>query len=200
MGKGKSIAKEFGEAWSAVFSKTNNEVIKFSDDFTTALSKNIGYINSYKNAVDGGMSETEAMAKYLASASTEAKEYAASTNVAEISTEQFARIQKSAEIATAAQTKSLTNIRAIINTYNSGADKLGLTTEEFNKSVKESNGNLGTYLSSLNGAKASMGGYIKSLVSAKLSTRLHKRTAKASTGGKHLPRFCFTKKHRAFSA
>lgn len=170
LGQGKSVAKEFGEAWSAVFSKTNNEAIKFSEDFTTALNKNIGYINDYKNAVDGGMSETEAMAKHLASASTEAKEYAASTNVAEISTEQFARSQKSAEIATAAQTKSLTNIRTIINTYNAGADKLGLTTDEFNKSVKESNGSLGTYLSSLNGAKASMGGYIKSLVSAKLST------------------------------
>lgn len=170
LGQGKSIVKEFGEAWSAVFSKTNNEAIKFSEDFTTALNKNIGYINDYKNAVDGGMSETEAMAKHLASASTEAKEYAASTNVAEISTEQFARSQKSAEIATAAQTKSLTNIRTIINTYNAGADKLGLTTDEFNKSVKESNGSLGTYLSSLNGAKASMSGYIKSLVSAKLST------------------------------
>ena len=170
LGQGKSVAKEFGEAWSAVFSKTNNEAIKFSEDFTTALNKNIGYINDYKNAVDGGMSETEAMAKHLASASTEAKEYAASTNVAEISTEQFARSQKSAEIATAAQTKSLTNIRTIINTYNAGADKLGLTTDEFNKSVKESNGSLGTYLSSLNGAKASMSGYIKSLVSAKLST------------------------------
>lgn len=170
LGQGKSVAKEFCEAWSAVFSKTNNEAIKFSEDFTTALNKNIGYINDYKNAVDGGMSETEARAKHLASAATEAKKYAASTNVAEISTEQFARSQKSAEIATAAQTKSLTNIRTIINTYNAGADKLGLTTDEFNKSVKESNGSLGTYLSSLNGAKASMSGYIKSLVSAKLST------------------------------
>lgn len=146
LGQGKSIVKKFGEAWSAVFSKTNNEAIKFSDDFTSALNKNIGYINSYKNAIDGGMSEAEAMAKYLASASIEAKEYAASTNVAEISTEQFARSQKSAEIATAAQAKSLTNIRTIINTYNAGADKLGLTTDEFNKSVKKSNGNLGAYL------------------------------------------------------
>lgn len=170
LGQGKSVAKEFGEAWSAVFDKTNNKVIEFGDKFTKALDTNKGYIQSYKDAVDGGMSTTEAMAKHLASASTEAKEYAASTNVAEISTEQFARSQKSAEIATAAQTKSLTNIRTIINTYNAGADKLGLTTDEFNKSVKESNGNLGAYLSSLNGAKASMSGYIKSLVSAKLST------------------------------
>lgn len=170
LGQGKSIVKEFGEAWSAVFSKTNNEAIEFSDDFTSALNKNIGYINSYKDAIDRGMSKTEAIAKYLASASTEAKEYADSTNIAEINTDKFARSQKSAEIATIAQTKSLTNIRTIINTYNAGADKLGLTTDEFNKSVKESNGNLGAYLSSLNGAKASMSGYIKSLVSAKLST------------------------------
>lgn len=170
LGQGKSIAKEFGEAWSAVFSKTNNDAIKFSDDFTSALNKNIGYINSYKNAVDGGMSKTEAISKHLASASTEAKEYADSTNIAEINTDKFARSQKSAEIATIAQTKSLTNIRTIINTYNEGADKLGLTTDEFNNSVKKSNGSLGTYLSSLNGAKAAMGGYIKSLVSAKLST------------------------------
>ncbi len=170
LGQGKSIAKEFGEAWTAVFSKTNNEAIKFGDDFTNALNKNIGYINNYKNAVDGGMSKTEAMAKYLASASTEAKEYADSTNIAEIDTEKFAKSQKSAEIATIAQTKSLTNIRSIINTYNSGVDTLGLTTDEFNKSVKESNGSLGTYLSSLNGAKASMVGYIGSLVSAKFKT------------------------------
>lgn len=169
LGQGKSVIGEIGEALSAVVGK-NNAPIKFSDDFTNSLNNNIAYIKNYKDALDSGMSKTEAIATYLASASAEAKEYAYATNVAEISTENFARSQRAAEIATIAQTKSLTNVRSIIDTYNDGADKLGLTIDEFNNSVKESNSSLGTYLSSLNGTKATMGGYIKSLISAKLGT------------------------------
>lgn len=84
------------------------------------------------------MTTTEALAQYMASASSAARNYAKSTNVSEIAVEKFATIQRSAEVATMAQSKSLSNVRAIINTYNAGADKLNLTTTEFTQSVKES--------------------------------------------------------------
>lgn len=168
MGQWREIPKLIGNKLSA--SSKNDGNITYSNDFSKSLDKDIESLNNYKTALNGGMTQTDAFTRYLAGASAGAKEYANATNAAEISATAFATKQRSAEIATIAQGRSLTNTRAIINTYNSGTEKLGLTTDEFTESVKTGNNGLGNYLSSLNGAEASMGGYIKSLVGAKIST------------------------------
>ena len=169
-GQNASIVSQFKDSLSALFSKNYSGAVEFGNDFSKTLSKDIAYIQSYKDALDAGVSQTEAFSLYLASASIGAREYADSTNAAEISTTSFVKSQKSAEVSTIAQSKSLSNIRSIINSYNEGTDKLGLTTKEFTESVKKGNSGLGDYLVSLNGAEAKMGGYIRSLIAAKVST------------------------------
>lgn len=114
-------------------------------------------------------------------ASVEAQNFANSLNVVKVAkkelgakikttTDQYAYNQKMVELSSIAQNKSLGNVKAILNEYNSEMTKTGLSQEDFIKSVSQSNPVLGKYLSNVETGKAKMSGYVGSLIAGKAAT------------------------------
>ena len=61
-------------------------------------------------------------------------------------------------------------VSSAISQYNTLSSQGVVEQKTFPTAVSTTNGKLGTYLSGLNGAKASMGGYVKSLITAKAAS------------------------------
>lgn len=113
----------------------------------------------------------------MASASVAAQNFATKMQESGLSVNDFIKAQKYSAVSFAAQDKSLTNVRSLLDEYNLGltttgniCKNTGLAQQDFAKAVGESNKVAGNYLGNLNGSKASMHGYIGSLISAKVAT------------------------------
>lgn len=113
----------------------------------------------------------------MTSASVAAQNFATKMQESGLSVNDFIKAQKYSAVSFAAQDKSLTNVRSLLDEYNSGlattgniCKNTGLAQQDFAKAVGESNRVAGNYLGNLNGGKATMSGYVGSLVSAKLAT------------------------------
>lgn len=154
--------------FSGVFSKTSK--IKYDDGFEQQIKRDKNALNEYQQKINNGVTNTKKLQKALAGASAEARVFAETGLRAGQSVESFVVNQKQAQIATAAQHKSLGNVRALINTYNSSLGELKLKPEQFAQGVAQSNSVLGEYLSKTEAGKATMRGYIRSLVGAKAAT------------------------------
>ena len=165
---GMRITSIFQNAFSAIRMTESADI--FGSTFTAGLQSDITAIESYKAAVMGGMSETEALRTCMAGASQAAINYATSMNASKLSSTEFATSQKMAQVAVMAQGKSLTTAKSLILEYNSNCAKTGLSQGNFIKAVSQSNAGLGKYLSSLNGAKGSLAGYVTSLIGAKAAS------------------------------
>ena len=74
------------------------------------------------------------------------------------------------KIQLAANDKSFKNVKNIIETYNSDLGNLDVSQEQFIDSVRQGNGNLGQYLSTVGSGQATFRGYIGHLAKAKAAT------------------------------
>lgn len=164
--------RDIGNIFSDVFSKTSKEKYDYDDSFKQRIQQDTNALDGYQQKINNGVTNTKKLQKALAGASAEARVFAETGLRAGQSVESFVVNQKQAQIATAAQNKSLGNVRALINTYNSDSLKteLGLEHQQFAEGVTQSNLVLGEYLSKTEAGKATMGGYIRSLVAAKAAT------------------------------
>lgn len=142
----------------------------FEDGFEESLNNDLAAINNYITAVQGGMSEAEALASSFGDASAAAKDYANSTKFAEVNTEDYTIKAKLSQISTLAQNKSLSNTKKLIDEYGTGLKKCGLSQEQYLLEIKKTNPQLAAYLANLHGADATLKGYIGSLFSAKAAT------------------------------
>lgn len=106
----------------------------------------------------------------MSQASVAAQNFAKSTEITEESIASFTATQRKSEVATIAQNKSLSNVKVLLNEYNSGMKNCGLSQSDFISSVGESNAVLGNYLASLNGGKVSIFGYTGALIKSKAAT------------------------------
>lgn len=170
---GLNITSIFGKVKTeldALLNKSDVSTISFGNEFENLLQSDKAALEAYQRAVDGGISETEALTQCMNDASVSAREYAIAHDITTSSIEKFAAQQRMAEIATTAQSKSFVNVRSIIKTYNTDVEKLGLTNQEFTDSVRKGNRGLGDYLASVGNGEATMRGYITSLVKAKAAT------------------------------
>ena len=154
----------------AIFSKGFTDTLSFDNSFSQSLTADETALLRYSLALKSKLSEQEAFNATMTKASTAAQEYARTVEITGASVSKFTTQQKMAELSLMAKNKSLTNIRAILNTYNTGLAETGLSQQQFVQSVGQSNVVLGRYLTGLNGAKASMTGYVASLVGTKAAT------------------------------
>ena len=142
----------------------------FSDGFEESLKRDISAIEEYKSKVHDGMSESEAMASSFREASAAAREYAESTNFANINIDEFTNKQRTAQVSTLAQNKSWSNVNTLISEYNTGLTRCGLSQEEYLSAIKQTNPQLAKYLANVQSGNASVRGYIGSLIGAKAAT------------------------------
>ncbi len=156
--------------FSDVFSKTSKEKYDYDDSFKQQIQQDEKALNGYQQKINNGVTNTKKLQNALAGASAEARVFAETGLRAGQSVESFVVNQKQAQIATAAQNKSLGKVRALINTYNSSLGELKLEQQQFAEGVAQSNPILGAYFTKVNSGKATMGGYIRSLVAAKAAT------------------------------
>lgn len=174
------------------YKKSAKSNFTFLGDFTSSVESDKKAILSYIESVRSGVSPTEALAQCFATASIEAKDFAASLdNVEKISEEaiqgniaKFESQQKQLNISTQAQNKSLANARTLITEYNAilsdkankekegytASSKSGLSQEDFCKAIEKSNPPLAKYLSGLHTADGTTRGYVGSLIAAKAAT------------------------------
>ena len=159
----------------SIFDKTAR--ISFNGGFEAQFQSDVIAIQNYINQLNAGRSAEEAFAATMRSASIEAQNFANSLNATTYSEEQAAQAlsdftarQNASQISMMAQNRSLSNVRLLMNEYNSGMQTCGLTTQQFRQSVGESNSVLGNYLGTVGVGNATMRGYIGSLVSAKVAT------------------------------
>lgn len=123
------------------------------------------------------MSAEEAFNATMRGASIEAQNFANSLNAVARSEEEaagalanFANQQAMSQVSMMAQNNSLSNVRLLLNEYNSGLQTCGLTQQQFIDSVTQSNSSLGRYLSNVSTGKATMVGYVGSLIAGKIAT------------------------------
>lgn len=175
----KSTFSNIAKQIHAVF--TNKSTIQFSNLFTQNIENDKAAIGNYIEAVNSGKSAEEAFSMTMREASVEAQNFANSLNVVKVAkeglgtkikttTDQYAYNQKMVELSSIAQNKSLENVKAILNEYNSEMAKTGLEQKDFIKSVSQSNPVLGKYLSNVETGKAKMSGYVGSLIAGKAAT------------------------------
>lgn len=164
---GLKITSIFQEAFSTI--KTNN-TFSYDTEFNNQLQNDITCIEDFQYAVSNNMSSIDALQKYMNTASQAAIDYATSTDIASVSTKEFEAKQKASQISLMAQSQKFSDIKLLINEYNTRCQASGMAQTDFVTAIGQSNSNLATYLSGLNGAKASLSGYITSLVETKVAS------------------------------
>ena len=143
----------------------------FDSDFTTSLNNDIAAIERYQNAVNiDKMSQVNALAVAFKDASTAVKEYAESTQFADINTKTYAINAKTLQVSTMAQSASLSNAKKMIDEYNTGLTRCGLQQVDYLNAIKQTNPQLAKYLSNVQAGNASVRGYVGSLIGAKAAT------------------------------
>lgn len=141
-----------------------------SDDFVTQLDSDVAALKSFQTAVANGTDRTIAIDSAMAGASDTAKNYARNTEISSDTIKTFTVEQRQSQLALAATGSSFKNQVSIIKAYNKNLDTMGLSQDEFCAAVKQSNPELGKYLSKVDAGSASTFGYILSLVKAKAAT------------------------------
>lgn len=141
-----------------------------SDDFVTQLDSDVAALKSFQTAVAKGTDRTIAIDSAMAGASDTAKNYARNTEISSDTIKTFTVEQRQSQLALAATGSSFKNQVSIIKAYNKNLDTMGLSQDEFCAAVKQSNPELGKYLSKVDAGSASTFGYILSLVKAKAAT------------------------------
>lgn len=141
-----------------------------SDTLYSSLQNDIVALTQYQNAVNSGMSSTQAFDAYMREASIKAQEYANSVNASTISLKGYKNHLMMTDITNQAQNKSLSNCKILIDEYSTDLKKCGLTQEQYIGAIQKSNPQLANYISNLNGAKGSVGDYVGSLIAAKAAT------------------------------
>ena len=149
----------------------NTDVIKNLKFDTQAL-------NSYRKALLLGADEADAFANHLSLASEKAQNFAKTTpNLDLAAIQEYSKSIKQSEVATFAQSKTLSSARQLIDEYNTGLKNsarlckgTGLSQQALTESITLGDRALGNYLSGLNGAEASIGKYMLSLAGAKVAT------------------------------
>ena len=126
----------------SIFDKTAR--ISFNGGFEAQFQSDVIAIQNYINQLNAGRSAEEAFAATMRSASIEAQNFANSLNATTYSEEQAAQAlsdftarQNASQISMMAQNRSLSNVRLLMNEYNSGMQTCGLTTQQFRQSVGE---------------------------------------------------------------
>lgn len=159
----------------AVFDRKS--LISFSNSFSSQFQTDVVAIENYIGAINSGMSAEEAFNATMRGASIEAQNFANSLNAVTRSEEEvagalanFANQQAMSQVSMMAQNNSLSNVRLLLNEYNSGLQTCGLTQQQFIDSVGQSNSSLGRYLSNVSTGKATMVGYVGSLIAGKIAT------------------------------
>lgn len=158
----------FVDAFNAI--KTASSGITFSTDFESTLQSDIIALQNFESAVKNKMSVEEAISSTLADASTEAKIYAESVDIADFSTKKFEVSQRLLQVSLSAQNKSLVNVGSLIKEYNNKCINVGSSQSDFVDAIRQSNTGLAKYLSGLNGTNGSLMGYVISLIKAKTAT------------------------------
>ena len=167
--KTSATGKRFDSLFSSSNASSGQEGIDTSS-ITSSVQSDVAALQAYNAAIQSGKSQTEAFAATMQNASMEAQTYANSMSGAQVSTDEFATKQAQAKVTLAAQDKSFKNAKAIISTYNSGLNELGLTQEQYTSAVSASNPVLGNYLAKCTASTASTIGYTRSLIAAKAAS------------------------------
>lgn len=170
---GKSVGEikgMFGELWS---SKSLTKAFAFGGEdvfagFKDRLDKDKRDLSDYIDKLSIG--DTDGASKIFARSSSYVQEYISSTDKATRSVQDFSKTQKEHFVQLQASNKGFKSSANIINEYNNGCKKVGMTQQGFANAIKEINPVMSNYLSGLNGTKASISGYIVSLVGAKVAT------------------------------
>lgn len=159
----------------SIFDKTTR--INFGGGFEAQFQSDVIAIENYINQLNAGRSAEEAFAATMRSASIEAQNFANSLNATTYSEEQAAEVlanfsnqQSMSQISMMAQNRSLSNVRMLLNEYNSGMATCGLTQQQFTQSIGQSNSTLANYLGTVGVGDATMKGYIGSLIAAKIAS------------------------------
>ena len=125
--------------------------------------------DEYHKRLKAGQSG-EQLTSALAGSSNELRQYVQDVEIASQSFDDFSNKQKQTAVAIQAQNRSFKSSSAIINEYNNGCRTVGMSQEEFAQAVSSTNPVMGSYLSSLNGARGTMTGYATSLIGATAKT------------------------------
>lgn len=123
----------------------------------------------YHKRFEKGLSG-EQLTSALAGSSDELRQYVQNVEFASQSFDDFSNRQKQTAVAIQAQNRSFKSSSAIIQEYNNGCRTIGMSQAEFTQAVSSTNPVMGSYLSSLNGARGTMTGYAASLVGATAKT------------------------------
>ena len=123
----------------------------------------------YRKRFEAGLSG-EQLTSALAGSSDELRQYVQNVEFASQSFDDFSNRQKQTAVAIQAQNRSFKSSSAIIQEYNNGCRTIGMSQAEFAQAVSSTNPVMGSYLSSLNGARGTMTGYAASLVGATAKT------------------------------
>lgn len=160
------------------FTESKNGIV--DNAFSKSIQNDIKCLQDYADAVvRDGVSPTVALTEYMGKASVAAQDFAKRTDFKDWNTSiydampdlkaQAAAIEK-ANVASIAQSKSLSDARKIIAEYNNDCKNLNMSQQELVDVVNAANPTLGSYLKGLNGAKATLGGYASALVEATAKT------------------------------
>ena len=138
-------------------------------DFASQLEADARAFDEYQKRLKKNMSG-EQLTSALAGASNELRQYIQNTKLSSQSFDEFSKKQKEIVVAAEAQKKSFKSSSALIDEYNNGCNKVKMTQEEFVQAVSSTNPVMGSYLSNLNGTRATMTGYAASLVASTAKT------------------------------
>ena len=126
--------------------KTGGEAFSFSTSFHKDLATDVNALNNFSKAISNNVSKEEALKTQMASASIAAQNFAGKMQESGLSVNDFIKAQKYSAVSLAAQNKSLTNVRSLLDEYNSGltttgnvCENTGLAQQDFAKAVGESN-------------------------------------------------------------
>lgn len=157
---------------ASIFGNISKQIkpISFSSSFSNQLMVDETALLKFSLALKSGIPEEIAFKEAMAGTSVAAQQFARQMAITGESVAQFTLNQKTAEMTMMAQDKSFSNVGAIIQTYNKGLDKTGLTQSQFIDSVSKGNSVLGKYFSKVGIGNATMGGYVKTLIATKAAT------------------------------
>ena len=144
--------------------------LRSNSSFKTGLQDDIVALQNYHNAVQGGMSKTEALSTHMKNAGSAAVKFAQDGKFASNWMEEFTQQQQAAQVSTLAQNKTLGSARAIIKEYYNGCKNVGMGQAEFANAVSKTNPMLGKQLNATKSAKSAFAGYVTSLIGAKVAT------------------------------
>ena len=142
----------------------------FDKDFTKQLNQDIKKLKEYQKLAQSDIDVTDAESDIFRESSPDLKSYALGNDINdEKFIKNYVKQQKKLQVATMAQNADLEKASMLMQGFNAGSKKTGLTTKEYTEAINSTNQSLGKYLIATKKGEASTSGFTFSVLQSKIA-------------------------------